>query len=153
MSSRAPERDRLRRMMVAALDGELSPPERGELDGALAADAELRAEWERLRGVKEVMKTMSLERPPEEVWEGYWLSVYNRLERGLGWILVSVGSVVLVGFGLWEAVQGILADTSLPGFVKVAIFVLLLGLVALALSVVREKLFTARRDPYKEVQR
>ena len=140
-------------MMMAALDGEVSAEERNELDRKLASDPELRQEWDRLRRVKEVTSSMGLKRPPDEVWDDYWTSVYSRFERGLAWILVSAGAVVLLSFGLWELVGHILADSDLPGFVKISVFALMVGLVVLLVSVIREKLFTRRRDPYKEVQR
>jgi hypothetical protein len=139
--------------MMAALDGELSAAERTELDRSLARDPELKREWERLRRVKEVTDTMKLRRPPEEVWGTYWQSVYNRLERGFGWILVSVGTIVLLAFGLWEGVGALLDDAQLPAFVKVAIFAASFGLVVLLFSVIREKLFVRRRDPYREIER
>lgn len=145
--------DRARNLMMAALDGELSAEERAELDRMLAADEQLRAEWTKLRKVKEVTNTMGYREPPEEVWSGYWTSVYNRMERGLGWILASVGGVILIAFGLWHAVHEILADSGLPGYIKIALFALLLGVVILLFSVLREKLFTRSKDPYREIQR
>ncbi len=76
------DRERSRHLLMAELDGELTPQERGELERALAADAELRAERARLHELKEVTGAMKLKEPPEEIWEGYWVSVYNRAERG-----------------------------------------------------------------------
>jgi len=145
--------ERARHLMMAALDGELSPDQQADLDRLLGADAELRAEWEGLVKVKEVTGVMSYREPPEEVWETYWISVYNRLERGLGWILLCVGTLVLLGFGIWEGVDALLADTELPAFVKIAVFVAAFGGTILLFSVIREKLFTRRRDAYKEIQR
>jgi hypothetical protein len=138
---------------MAGLDGELSSQEQAELDRLLADDDRLQAEWERFRRVKEVTETMSYREPPPEIWEDYWTVVYNRLERGLGWILVSVAALVLFGYGAWHAIEAILADSGLPGFVKIAIFALVLGAAILFVSVAREKLFTRKRDAYSEIQR
>jgi anti-sigma factor RsiW len=151
-----PERDDLarpRQLMMAALDGELSGEDRGVFDGLLSTDPALRREFEQLQRVKEVTSTMALTDPPEEIWDDYWTSVYNRFERKVGWILVSIAALVLVAFGLWHAVAAILATTELPGFVKVAIFALLLGGLLLLASVAREKLFTGRHDPYRGIKR
>ncbi len=139
--------------MMAALDDELSSNEREQLDRLLANDGRLRSEWERFERVKEVTREMSYKEPPEEVWEGYWASVYNRAERGLGWSLVSAGTLVLFGYGVWHAVEAVLADSGVPGFLKIAIFAVAFGGTILLLSVVREKLFTRLRDRYKEIQR
>lgn len=143
----------IRRLMMRALDDELSPEQRAELDRALAHDESLRGEWEKLRTVKEVTDTMSYREPPEEVWDDYWVSVFNRFERGVGWILVTLGATVLVGYALWHQVQALLADSGMPGYLKVAVFAVLIGGVILLLSVAREKFFTRRHDPYKGVQR
>jgi len=143
----------VRDLMMAALDGELAPAERAELVRRLAADPELSKEWERLQRLKELTTMSKIKSPPEAQWDHYRRSVYNRIERGVGWILVSVGAAVLIGYGLWEAIQSLLADTSMPEYLKLAIFALGAGAVVLLISIVREKLFTYRHDPYKEVER
>jgi len=147
----APER--AQRLMMAALDGELEPGEREELDRLLDADPALRREWTRMSAVKEVTGAMTLRRPPGETWDRYFESVYNRLERGVAWTLVSLGAIVLAGYALWHALEGLLASTGLPPVVKVAIFAVLLGGVILLVSVVRERLFVRRTDPYREIDR
>ena len=145
--------DRVHQLMMGALDGELSPAERSELDRLLAADSSLQEEWQRLQKVKEVTHTMALRTPPEEVWDTYWSSVYARVERGIGWILLSLGAIVLISYGLWSAAKQLLADTSIPPFIKAAVFVLTVGMVILFVSIVREKWFVYRSDPYKDIQR
>jgi len=154
MSARSSQdQERARRLMMAGLDGELSGDERSELDRLLAADETLRAEWDRFARVKEVTASMRYREPPEEVWEDYWSSVYSRAERRLGWLMLTAGALVLAGWTLWHAVQQILADSALPGYIKIAIFAVLFGSLILLISVAREKLFVARRDPYREIQR
>jgi hypothetical protein len=76
-----------------------------------------------------------------------------RLERGFAWVLVSLGTVVLLAWGIWQAVLEITADTDIPGLIKWALAVLFIGLAALLVSVVREKLFVRKNDPYKDIQR
>jgi hypothetical protein len=143
----------MRRLMMAALDGEISTDERLELERALALDGALRREWESMSRVKAVTSEIGFREPPEEVWGQYWTSVYNRTERGVGWILVSVGAIVLLGYGAWEFVTSLLEDTAVPWPIKFAILAVALGLVTLGVSVAREKFFTWRRDPYKEIER
>lgn len=145
--------ERARLLMMAALDGEIDPRERGELDALLRSDSALAEEWSRMGRLKEVTNAMALRKPPEEVWSRYWASVYNRSERGIGWVLVSIGAVVLLTWGIWNAVAGIVEDESLPFVLKAAILTVIAGGAVLVVSVVREKLFTGRRDPYKEVER
>jgi len=145
--------ERARQLMMAALDNELAAGEREELDRLLAEEPGLRGEWDRLHEVKEVTDAMSLRRPPEETWELYFESVYNRAERGFAWILLSMGAIVLTGWALWVGLEELWATADLPTYVKIAIYSMLLGLAVLLLSVIREKLFMRKTDPYKEIQR
>ena len=145
--------ERARQLMMAALDDELAAGERRELDGLLAELPELRSEWERLHEVKEVTGTMILRRPPEETWELYFESVYNRAERGFAWILLSLGTIVVTAWALWIGLEELWGAADLPIYVKIGIYAILLGSAVLLLSVIREKLFVRRTDPYKEIQR
>lgn len=140
-------------LMMAALDDELTAEEQAALDERLAADPELAAEMRRLEQLKEMTRMTQIKSPPEEQWSHYWQDVYNRMERGAGWILFSLGAIVLLSYGLWHAVGELWADASLPLFVKLAIFSLGTGGIVLFVSTVREKLFTYKHDPYKEVER
>ena len=145
--------DRVRALMMAALDDELSADEQRELDRALGADASLRGEWDRMRSVKEVTQNMNYIKPPDGVWEDYWTSAYNRVERGFGWILLSVGALVLAAWVIFDVVDRMLADTTLPASIKLAIAALAIGGLVLLVSVAREKFVARRTDPYKGVQR
>ena len=145
--------ERLVRLLMGALDGELSSAEQREFERSLEVDAVLRAEWDRLRRVKEVTDTMKMRKPSGEVWDSYWEGVYRRTERGLAWILVSVGAIVLVSWGLVHWVQDVLADTTVPPLIRWASVALVIGLVILFVSVLREKLHIRKSDPYKDVVR
>lgn len=153
MAQGSRDRESVRRLMMAVLDGEATPEEAAELERRLEGAPELRAEWERLRRVKEVTSAMKMRRPPDEVWDGYWQGVYRRLERGLGWILVSVGAIILISYGLWTAVRGVLGDADLPLVVKAGFVAALVGGVVLLVSVAREKFFVWKQDPYRDVER
>jgi anti-sigma factor RsiW len=145
--------ERARHLMMAALDGELAPAEREAFERLLADDPVLAGEWRQLQRVKEVTSTMAFRNPPTEVWDTYWTGVYRRLERGVAWVLVSLGAIVVLSWGVWQAVRDILQDAALPLVVKGGLLALIVGGVALLVSVVREKVFLARKDPYKDVMR
>jgi len=88
---------------------------------------------------------MKYKEPSDEVWERYWSKVYNRLERGLGWILTSIGAMILLFYGGFKAVESLIKNPTLTIFLKVAILVLLAGVVILFVSVVRERILPTRR--------
>ena len=106
-----------------------------------------------LKRTEEIWLAQEWWRLPEEVWDRYWTSVYNRTERGIGWVLFSLGSIVLLGYGAWKWAEAVFQTEELPFLPKAAILGVALGLSILVVSVIREKLFTKTRDPYKEVQR
>ena len=147
------DRERVQQLMMAALDEEISGEDRMELDRCLERDPQLRDEWERMGKVKNVTSSMAFREPPEEVWGQYWTTVYNRVERGVGWIFISIGSVVLLAYAAWEFIHALYQDSDVPLFIKIAILSVAVGILVLAVSVIREKLFTNRSDPYKEIER
>ena len=96
---------------------------------------------------------MKLRNPPEEVWDGYWTSVYSRVERGVGWVLVSVGAIVVGVWAVWEGIGALLADTATPAPVRYSMIGLFVGLLILFVSVARHRLSVSKSDPYKDIQR
>jgi len=145
--------ERARRLMMAELDGELGAAEREELNRLVAGDPELENERKRFLRLKEVTDSMALKPAPAEIWDGYWTSVYSRLERGIGWIFASIGAIILLVYGAWQGIEEMIGDASLPWYTKTALLALLFGLVVLLVSVIREKLFLGSRQRYKDVER
>ncbi len=62
---------------------------------------------------EEVMSKIALKNPPKDVWKLYWASVYNRLKRRIGWILFSIGAMIIF-FGGYKMVEGIIQGPSTP---------------------------------------
>ncbi len=140
-------------LLMSALDRELSTAERREFEQLLATDAEVRTEWTRLKRVKGLTDSMEFKMPSDAIWEGYMASVYRRMERGFAWILLSIGSIVLVSTGLWHLGKAIFIEDDLPLYIKGSLLAIFVGGAILIVSVAREKLFTHRKDPYKDVIR
>lgn len=152
MNERRSEKERLAMLMMAALDRELSGAEQSELEQLLQKYPQDRIEFENMRQIKEVTQAMQFKSPSDHVWDRYWLSVYNRLERGLAWILFSIGAVILLVYGGFQAVEGIIDDPNITGIVKAGIICLMAGLAFLLVSVIRERFFLRKSDPYKEIK-
>lgn len=144
--------DRTRALLMAAIDDELTPEDRRELEGLAAQLPAVREEWDRLAKVKSVTQTMTWKEPAVETWDRYWGNVYNRTERKIAWLLVLGGALVLSGWALWETVpawfSSIWEDESMPIAVRIATVTAALGGLLLVVSVVREQLTIKRTDPY-----
>jgi len=145
--------DRFYHLLMGAIDGELTPKEHAEFTELVATHPEFKQEWQQYQQLKEVTQTMKFKSPPTEVWDKYWLNVYNRIERGIAWIIFSIGFMILLIYGSFKIVESLLADSQLVGIVKIGILAAIIGLVILIVSVLREKLMIQKTDPYKEVQR
>lgn len=132
---------------------DINPSEYKELQDALSSNAEFRKEFEEQKKIKEVLHTMNLKNPSREVWDKYWTGIYNRIERGIAWIAISIGAIILFGFAVFEAIEHFIDDTTTPDIVKMGVGVLTVGGIILTISVLREKLMTYKHDKYKDIQR
>lgn len=135
------------------LDDSASPEERKEFESLLSVNSELRENFEEQKRVKEVLKTMKLKNPAVEVWDSYWLNVYNKLERGIAWIAISIGLLILCAYAAIEFVNSFYINSSAPIIVKIGTTILVFGFLILLYTIIREKLFTYKYDKYKEIQR
>ncbi|MBU1299783.1 MAG: hypothetical protein KKG06_08990 [Bacteroidetes bacterium] len=147
------ELNRFQILLNKALDGLLSTEENAEFENLLASSKECQEEWQSMKRLKEVTREMKFKNPPDEIWDKYWLGIYARLERGLAWILVSIGATVLLVYGGFKVVEELIADPTLAWFIKIAILAIIAGLAILFVSVLRERLFVRKTDKYKEIVR
>ena len=141
----------IRELLAGYVDGELTDEQRQAVEEELAKNPALRAELEEFRSLKEVTGMVRYADLPDEVWENYWHSLYRKLERGIGWILLSIGTIVLLGYGLCQVFIGLYLDPEVPVWIKIGVTGIAGGLVFLLVSYARERLFAYRRDRYKEV--
>ena len=107
---------------------------------------------ERLVRLKAFTDHLVLREAPREAWDGFQDKVYNRGERGLGWLLLIIGIAVVGGYGLLRLAVVLLA-AAIPVVVRLGVFVAVAGLLVLLVSILRERLFTRKRDRYDDVVR
>jgi predicted anti-sigma-YlaC factor YlaD len=142
-----------RDLMMGYLDGELSSEQRRRFEEHLAGCPDCAGELNEFRKLKAITDEVTLVEPEDRMWQDYWGGIYNRIERGIGWILFSVAAILLVIYGGFKAIEAIMNDPSVQLLLKVALGVLVLGLAILFVSVLRERLYFWRRDRYKDVRR
>ncbi len=156
MADHTPEEDRRRfeQLMMGIVDGELDPAEQREFETLLVAHPEYQSEWKAYRKLKEVTMQLQFKSAPDEVWDRYWTGIYNRIERGVAWLLISLGAAVLLTYAGFKAVESLIADPNLELITKVGMIAVIGGLAILLVSLIRERLFTRKTDKYaKEVKR
>ena len=143
----------LREMLAGYVDGELSDEDKQAFEKELAVNDELRAELEEFKKLKNVTGMVRYADLPEEVWENYWASLYRKLERGIGWIFLSIGAIILLCFGLYEGLSGLYSDPEVALWVKIGVTGVGAGVIFLLVSFIRERLFAYNRERYREVTR
>jgi hypothetical protein len=135
------------------IDNEATPEEASELMAQLEKDLDLKQEFEKMQQIKRQTQQMTVDPLPEIKWQDYWKMLYNRIERGFAWILISIGAIIWGIFAIWELIQGIVNDQTISPILKFGLFALLSGAFILLVSVVREKIWLRKYDKYKEIQR
>ena len=140
-------------MLSGYIDGELTDEEKVDLERHLKSCAECSAELEAFYKLKEVTGAMKYADIPEHVWENYWVGIYRRFERGIGWIFLSIGAIILLAFAGYCLVSDFFLNPDKPLLLKFAVGAGGMGLIILLVSIIRERLFAYNRDRYKEVQR
>ena len=139
-------------LLSAYVDGELDDEYRELVDAWIAGEVRAREEVERLVRLKAFTDHLVLREAPCEAWDGFQDKIYNRGERGLGWLLLIIGVAVVGGYGLLRLAVALLA-VAIPAVVRLGVFVAGAGLLVLLVSVLRERLFTRKRDRYDDVVR
>ncbi len=103
---------KIKELISSYYDKELDEEQRKTVEKHLEECPECSQEFEEMGKFEEVMSKMELKNPPKDVWKLYWASVYNRLERRIGWIILSIGAMIILFFGGYKMVEGIIQDPS-----------------------------------------
>ena len=142
--------DEAKALMMAHLDGELSPEQRTALDGHVAECEQCRRELAAFADLQEELKMVKFKEPTDAELARYWSSIYNRLERGIGWILFSLGSIALMCWGAFKLIEEVIRDPKVSAVVKFGTVAVVFGIVILIVSVARERLSTRKADKYSQ---
>jgi len=140
-------------LMMAYLDNEIGDEQRRAFREHLASCPRCAAELKEFEKLKRLTDGMTLLEPEDRIWEQYWGNVYNRVERGLAWIVFSVAAILLTIYGGFKLIEKIITDQAVGVLLKVALLALIIGLAILFVSVLRERLYFWKKDRYRDVRR
>lgn len=139
--------------IMALLDEELNEDQIGDVKKHLETCDKCSDDYSSIKKVKEVTGKMKFKKLPEFYWDDYWKHIYNRIERGLSWLFLSLGAIIILSFAGWEFLDKLIADQEVHPLLKWGIFVFLIGIIILLISILREKIMVKRVDKYKEIER
>ncbi len=140
-------------LMMGYLDEELSSEQIRRFEEHLATCKQCSSQLQEFRQLKAITDQMTLIEPEDRLWQQYWDGIYNRVERGIGWIIFSVAAILLTIYGGFKAIEDLITDPTVGLLLKIAMLVLLVGLAILFVSVLRERIFFWTKDRYKDVRR
>ena len=143
-----------RSILTAYVDGELSSEERARFERHLADCPECRRELAGHAKLKEELDMLAFKEPTDVEIERYWRGIYNRLERGIGWVAFSIGAIILLCYGAFKLIEETIRDPNISVLLKVGVVAGVFGGVILLVSLLRERLTLRKVDKYsKEVDR
>ncbi len=140
-------------LMMGYLDEELSAEQIRRFEEHLATCKQCSSQLQVFRQLKAITDQMTLIEPEDRLWQQYWDGIYNRTERGIGWIIFSVAAILLTIYGGFKAIEALITDPTVGLLLKVAMLALLVGLAILFVSVLRERIFFWSKDRYRNVRR
>lgn len=145
--------EKYRELLAGYVDGELTDDEKLEFERELSHSEELRFELQEFMNLKEVTDAMRYADIPDQVWDSYWESLYKKTERGLGWIFLSIGAIIIFCFGGYQVFHDLFTDPNAPLWLQIGLPVGSVGAAILLVSFARERLFARKRERYTEVER
>lgn len=130
------------------LDGELTQAAEQRVRLHLEECSHCRALFDELQTMREAAMSTRFVEPSDDQWDERPHGFSSRLSRTLGWLLTAVWLVVVAGFGLWHLWQ------SPEGlFEKLLVFGGLTAFGLLFLSVLIDRISSARTDRYRGVEK
>lgn len=141
--------EKYKTLLMGLLDGELTVEETQDVNQHLTRCQACRDEYEALVGTGQQIEKVTFIEPTEEELNRLWKAPYSRWTKNSGLFLVLIGWITLVVYAVVEALR----DSQEPLFSRLAVAAVIIGFIVLLFNVVRERLVTYKKDPYKEVKR
>lgn len=136
-------------MLMAYVDDELPPEQRQAFESELAANPALAAEVVHHQNLMAMAQSMAHLEPSDHESRRFWARFYNRTEWRLGWCLLLVGVVVLLG----ELLYLLWVSEWFPITAKIALLLIVVGGGILLWNTIRLRMRTSQFDRYRGVMR
>ncbi len=140
-------------LLMGYLDNELGEEQRRRFEEHLSGCPDCSRELEDFKKLKAITDEVGLAEPEDRIWQDYWSGIYNRIERGIGWIMFSVAAIALAIYAGFRVIEQLIEDPSIEITLKIGLLTLIAGLAILFVSILRERLYFWKRDRYKDVRR
>lgn len=140
-------------LLMGYLDGELEAEQRVRLEDHLAVCVACRREERSFRKLGELADGLGGKGEIHVDTDSAWDTIYRRIERATGWVLLSIGLLLLLGFGTYELFDDFLFDPEVPAILRFGVGTLGAGVLVMLVSIARERWLAYRSERYREVER
>ncbi len=147
-SSNATTENHVGELLSGYIDGELTQQQQQRVRIHCEACRECAEELEQLESLRKEVGKSRLSPLGEDIWREHMKEPTVEITRGLGWILFIAGVLGISGIAVYEFV----IDTSMATHIKVITGLVWLGMGALLVSVLRQRLIERKSDKYKDVE-
>ena len=130
------------------IDGELTQQERQFVTLHCEVCTDCRENLERLRDLRNRIGESGLSEVGEDKWRESIEDPTVQLTRGIGWLMLIIGLLIVGGIGL----VGFLFSDGISAGMKLLMVAIYGGLAALFFSVLRQRLIESKTDKYKDVE-
>ena len=138
-------------LLSGYVDQELTQQQSQRVQVHLDTCAECRKLHADLKNMKEQLRQLSYPISDEEMLEKLEKDLFASSSRNFGWIMLGLGALAAIVAGTIGFFM-FLAAPDVPVLVKLFDGLLVIGGVALFVSVVRERLMTYKKDKYRNVK-
>ena len=135
-------------LLSGYLDGELTQQKSQQVRLHLESCQLCTDNLESLRALRERMGQAGLGNTNNDVWREMMDDTTVKVSRGIGWLLFVGGLLIIAGIG----VIAFLTSSSLGAGEKLLVSAVYIGLGALFVSVLRQRLIERKTDRYKDVE-
>ena len=135
-------------MLSGYIDGELTQQQAQRVRLHCESCAECAEQLEQLEALRREVGKTRLSPLSEDIWREHMKEPTVEITRGIGWILFILGVLGVSGIAIYEFV----IDAGMPMHIKVLTSLVWLGMGALLVSVLRQRLIERKSDEYKDVE-
>ncbi|MBN1407144.1 MAG: zf-HC2 domain-containing protein [Calditrichaceae bacterium] len=153
MSKVKPACEEMRVLMMGLMDNELDASQKKKVLEHLVSCEECAKQYDAFNHLKKETSEMKFKKLPEMYWDEYWDYVYNKLERGIAWIILSLGAIMIFSYGAYEMTYEFFFDETISLFLRISTGIFTFGIIVLTVSVLREKLMIRHIDKYRSIKR
>ena len=143
-----PECQHIAELISGHIDGELTQQDSQRVELHLESCVACRRTYEGMSQLRQKVGQLTYGEMSNEEWSQMMNDLTVRTSRATGWILYVVGLLIVVGYGAYEFA----VDDELPALLKTGIAGIVVGVILLFVSVLRQRLIARKSDKYKDVQ-